>query len=89
LSAYLETMASVYLARSQFSQGQAVVSQAVAVVTGMPDELVLTARLLTWQARFDILLGHYDTAENCLRQAVAGRRSGSTLSAPGGAGAEH
>jgi tetratricopeptide (TPR) repeat protein len=28
------------------------------------------ARLLTWQARFDILLGHYDTAENCLRQAV-------------------
>lgn len=70
LSAYLETMASVYLARSQFGQGQAVVSQAVAVVAHLPDELVLTARLLTWQARFDILLGHYDTAENCLRQVV-------------------
>ncbi|MFO7536762.1 MAG: BTAD domain-containing putative transcriptional regulator [Chloroflexota bacterium] len=70
LSAYLETMASLYLARSQFSEGQAVVGQAVTVVTGMPDELILTARLLTWQARFDILLGHYDRAENCLRQAV-------------------
>jgi len=74
LTAYLETMASLYMARSQFSEGQAVVSQAVAALTDTPDGLILTARLLTWQARFDLLLGHYDTAESCLQQAVASLR---------------
>jgi hypothetical protein len=61
LAAYLETFASLYLARSQFSEGQALFSQAVTALADMPDEPVLTARLLTWQARFDMLLGHYDS----------------------------
>ena len=70
LGHYLETMATVYLARSQFGEGQAVLRQAVARIQPLPDEPVLTARLLTWQARFEILLGAYETAEHCLQTAV-------------------
>ncbi|NCC32458.1 MAG: tetratricopeptide repeat protein, partial [Chloroflexia bacterium] len=74
LTTYLETMVSVYMARSQFSAGQVVVSQAVQALADVPEALILTARLLTWQARFDLLLGHYDMAESCLQQAVESLR---------------
>ena len=70
LAAYLETFATVYLARSQFSAGQALFSEAAAALADAPSEPVLLARLLTWQARFDILLGGYDAAEAALQQAV-------------------
>jgi hypothetical protein len=70
LGHYLETMATVYLARSQFGEGQAVLRRAVERIQPLPDEPVLTARLLTWQARFEILLGAYETAEHCLQTAV-------------------
>lgn len=70
LSAYLETMASLYLARSQFEEGQAVLGRAAAIIQKAPGEAVLIARLLTWQARFEMLLGAYKTAEECLQTAV-------------------
>ena len=70
LAAYLETFATVYLARSQFSAGQALFSEAAAALADALGEPVLLARLLTWQARFDMLLGGYDAAEAALQQAV-------------------
>ena len=71
LAAYLETMASLYLAHSLFDEGQTVLRRAAVVVQEMPDEAALTARLLTWQARFEMVLGAYETAEACLQTAVS------------------